>query len=204
MENALKIMGLSGGIATGKSTCVEILTQLLPGCVVFDADACVRELYTHTDVRQALMQYFGKEIVLPDGEVDKAKLRKRIFSDATAKTALEDVFHPRVRKECLALLEITAKKNVSRLFVADVPLLFENGFDFGQSANLLVATSRQTQIERLKNRNGWSDNAVQTAISAQMPLENKMILADTVFWNEGPVKMLESQCARFLRTLGLS
>ena len=101
------------------------------------------------------------------------------------------------------MLQETVKKGASRLFVADIPLLFENGFDFGQSANLLVATRRQTQIERLKNRNAWDDTTAQAVISAQMPLEKKMLLADTIFWNEGPVQMLENQCQRYLRSLGL-
>mgnify|MGYP001821259874 CR=1 FL=1 len=99
------------------------------------------------------------------------------------------------------MLQKTAKKNESRLFVADIPLLFENGFDFGQSTNLLVATCGQTQIDRLKNRNAWCDRTVQAVISGQMPLDRKMILADIIFWNEGPVDMLENQCRRYLHSI---
>ena len=154
-------------------------------------------------MRAEIVERFGQDVMLPDGRLDKVRLRDHVFSDPSAKAFLEDVFHPRVREECLALLQESAKKNVSRLFVADIPLLFENGFDFGQSGNLLVATRRQTQVERLKSRNAWTDKTVQAVISAQMPLEKKIILADVVFWNEGPRGMLESQCARYLRSLQL-
>ncbi len=78
---------------------------------------------------------------------------------------------------------------------------YENGFDFGQSANLLVATSRETQIDRLKNRNAWDDNTVEAVLTSQMPIEAKLTLADMVFWNEGPVEILRNQCRRFLRSI---
>ncbi|MFK7911965.1 MAG: dephospho-CoA kinase [Akkermansiaceae bacterium] len=203
MPNPIYTIGLSGGIATGKSTCVNILTSILPACTVFDADACVRKLYTRKDVRAELIDYFGTEIVSSNGEINKAVIRERAFNDLAIKKMLEGVFHPKVRQECLALLEEADKRNASRLFVADIPLLFETGFDFGQSTNVLVATRRQTQIERLKNRNAWSDKEVHAAISAQMPLQKKMLIADTIFWNEGSVTMLEKQCERYLRSLEL-
>ena len=204
MKYSTHVIALSGGIATGKSTCVDIFKRLLPDCVVFDADLSVKGLYGRDDVQEEILEYFGSAVLNSDGQVDKASLRQRAFADPSARGFLEEVFHPRVREECLALLQETVKKGASRLFVADIPLLFENGFDFGQSINLLVATRRQTQVERLKNRNGWSDKAVQAAISAQMPLENKIILADVVFWNEGPRDILENQCLRYLRSLQIS
>jgi dephospho-CoA kinase len=182
---------------------VDLFKRLIPECVVFDADVCVQTLYSDQKVLQELTCFFGNHVITDTGAVDKATIRQRVFSDNSAKAALEKIFHPRVRKECLALLGETVKKNASRLFVADIPLLFENGFDFGQSANLLVATSGQTQIERLKNRNAWSDKTAQAVISAQMPLENKMLLTDIVFWNEGPVGILKNQCQRYLQSQGL-
>lgn len=203
MKRNLEIIGLSGGIATGKSTCVGIFQCLLPECVVFDADISVKRLYASRDVREQLTEYFGQQIVLRDGGIDKDVLRRQVFENLEAKAFLESVFHPKVREECLALLEKTSKRGMSRLFVADIPLLFENGFDFGQSANLLVTTHKKTQIERLKNRNAWSDKTMQAVVAAQMPLENKILLADVVFWNEGPVEVLKNQCHRFLRSLDL-
>ena len=131
----------------------------------------------------------------------KPGCEQRLFPSPTAKNSLSRFFIPRVRKECLALLEREARNPAARLFVADIPLLFESGFDFGQSANLLVATSRKTQIDRLKNRNDWGDNTVEAVLSSQMSIDAKLALADMVFWNEGPERMLRNQCRRFLQSL---
>lgn len=194
----LNIVALSGGIATGKSTCCQMMQEVLPEVVVFDADISVARLYTCAGVLAELREYFGSKIILPDGGLDKACLRTRAFSHPKDKEFLELVFHRRVMEECLALLDETASKGASRLFVADIPLLFEGGFDFGQSANLLVATSRETQISRLKNRNDWDDQTVEGVLNSQMPIDAKLTFADVVFWNEGPPMILKSQIRRYL------
>jgi dephospho-CoA kinase len=203
MQPRLHVIALSGGIATGKSTCSRIIQEILSETVIFDADACVASLYEAEDVIGELKAHFGEMLQLSCGGIDKAYLRQRAFSDPVERAFLEQVFHPRVHEECLALLSETARNHSSRLFVADIPLLFENGFDFGQSANLLVATSRKTQVDRLKNRNAWNDTTVEAVLSSQMPIEAKLRLADVVFWNEGPMKMLRTQCRRFLQSLDL-
>lgn len=203
MNKDLHILGLTGGIATGKSTCVGVFRELLPEVVVFDADASVRSLYEDQSILTELLSYFGPDALLEDGSGNKSYLRRRAFSEASDKRFLEQLFHGRVREDCLALLAQTVTKGVSRLFVADVPLLFENGFDFGQSANLLVATSRKTQVDRLTQRNKWDQDMVQAVLASQMPIEAKHALADVVFWNEGPLEMLRKQCFRHLQALGL-
>lgn len=197
-QSNLYILALTGGIATGKSTCCAMLQKLLPETVVFDADHCVSRLYLEPEVVDELVAQFGANVKNAHGAIDKTWLRQKAFSEPATREFLERVFHPRVRKECLALLQQTAKNSSSRLFVADIPLLFESGFDFGQSANLLVATSRQTQIDRLKNRNAWDDDSVEAVIASQMPIEAKIELADIVLWNEGPEQMLSNQCRRLL------
>ncbi|MGB0992185.1 MAG: dephospho-CoA kinase [Akkermansiaceae bacterium] len=199
MNNGLHVFAVTGGIATGKSTFCKLLQKFLPEAVVFDADACVKDLYQRSDIKSALSKHFGSSIINGEGVVDKVALRQRVFADASDKAFLESIFHPKVREECLALLAQTHKVGASRVFVAEVPLLFENGFDFGQSANLLVATSKETQIQRLKKRNAWDDDAVTAALAAQLPISEKLAMADVVFWNEG--RTLAQQCQRFLRTL---
>jgi dephospho-CoA kinase len=201
VESNLMTIALTGGIATGKSTCCSILLELCPDAVLFDADASVARLYNDLEVVAQIEGYFGEEALCDDGSVNKAGLRSRVFADVDARHFLEQIFHPRVRKDCLALLDVEAKNPATRLFVADIPLLFESGFDFGQSVNLLVATGRTTQIDRLKKRNGWDDMMVEAVLSAQMPIDAKLKLADIVFWNEGPEQMLRNQCRRFLQEL---
>lgn len=203
MPTNLTIVGLTGGIATGKSTCCRCLAELSSEVVLFDADRCVASLYDDPSVQAELVEYFGSDLRCLDGSLDRGLLRNRAFSDSESKRFLEQVFHPRVRKECLALLDETAKRGASRLFVADIPLLFESGFDFGQSANLLVATSQKTQVSRLKSRNAWDDDTVDGVLRSQMPVDAKLKLADVVFWNEGPRDILNSQCCRYLASLGL-
>lgn len=203
MSPELHVIGLTGGIATGKSTCCRLLQEIFPETVLFDADACVKTLYAKEDVVSELKAYFGESLLLPGGGIDKAYLRQRVFSETSAKAFLERVFHPRVHEECLALLSQAARNHSSRLFVADVPLLFEIGFDVGQSANLLVATSRKTQVDRLKNRNAWNDNTVEAMLSSQMQIDAKLALADVVFWNEGPLEILRAQCRRLIQSLDL-
>ena len=200
MRTKLTTLGLTGGIATGKSTCCAIFRDLCSAVVVFDADASVAQLYSDPQVIAQIGSHFGSEVDNGHGGINKTWLRTKAFSEPDSKKFLEQIFHPRVRKECLALLDQIARNDLSRLFVADIPLLFESGFDFGQSANLLVATSRATQIDRLKNRNAWDDDTVEAALASQMPIEAKLALADLVFWNEGPGQMLRNQCQRFLRS----
>ena len=201
MRSSLTIIALTGGIATGKSTCCSVLRELLPELVVFDADQSVASLYQDSQVIEEIGDEFGDIVYDEKGGINKAWLRERAFGDLNVRRFLEQIFHPRVRQECLALLEREDKYPSSRLFVADIPLLFESGFDFGQSANLLVATSRETQIDRLKNRSGWDDDRVEAVLSSQMPIDAKFTLADIVFWNEGPEPMLRNQCHRFLQSI---
>ncbi len=200
MSSNLTVLALTGGIATGKSTCCAIMQELSSGLVLFDADQSVARAYLDQEVVGLLGSHFGPDVYDQAGRIDKSWLRARAFSDADDREFLEQIFHPRVRQDCLALLEQEAKNPSTRLFVADIPLLFESGFEFGQSANLLVATSRQTQIDRLKNRNAWDDDTVEAVLSTQMCMEAKLKMADVVFWNEGPEQVLRNQCRRFLQS----
>ncbi|MEY4246097.1 MAG: hypothetical protein RLZZ245_3682, partial [Verrucomicrobiota bacterium] len=133
------------------------------------------------------------------GGVDRSMLRERVFGDDGARASLEEILHPRVREECLDSLEIAAKRGAD-LFVADVPLLYEKGFDFGQTQVLVVASSRLTQIQRLRERSGFDDLLIESILAAQLPVHEKMVRADLVFWNEGPPAVLRSQVRRYAQT----
>ena len=203
MSEGIHVYGLTGGVATGKSTCVNLLKELYKDIVIFDADECVARLYQTSAILLELRAYFGCSIFDNNDQLDKKKVRDQVFTSKDDLRFLEGLFHPRVREECLALLETTVKDSTSRLFVADVPLLFENGFDFGQSANLLVATSRQAQFNRFKKRNEWKDEILEAVLSSQIDISAKIKMADVVFWNEGGLLTLKSQCKRFIQSLNL-
>ena len=194
----MRVLGLTGGIATGKSTSVEILLSLDPELVVFDADKCVAELYQRTELVKAVTSLVGESAYLKNSELNRAYLRERLFAEPELKTEIQNLIHPMVRKECLASLKIAAKKKTTTSFIADVPLLFEGGFDFGQDANLVVAVSRETQEQRLIMRSGFDVATVHAILEAQLPISHKEKCADVVFWNEGPKSVLTAQLKRFI------
>lgn len=194
------ILIITGGIATGKSTAVGHFQEFLPDIWVFDCDLAVGRLLGTDEITKELSALFGKGILDAEtGTIDRAKLRELVFADASKRAQLEGVLHPRVRQECLALRDEAAIKGV-RCFLADVPLLFENGFDIGQNKAITVSTSRTTQVARLKVRNGWDDAPIESILAAQMPLEEKEARADIVFWNDGHPDTLRAQIQRYCET----
>jgi dephospho-CoA kinase len=160
----------------------------------------VRSLLESESVAKELAELFGDGILDQEtGAIDRAKLRGIVFADTGKRALLERILHPRVRQECLALRDEAAMKG-ARCFLADVPLLFENGFDFGQTRAITVSTSRATQVARLKARNGWDDALIESILAAQMPLEEKEARADIVFWNDGRPDTLRAQIQRYCET----
>lgn len=197
----MRIFALTGGIATGKSTVCELIREMIPGVEIFDCDACVKSLLAGDEaVGAAIVEKFGPEARLADGTINRGFLRETIYADAAKREVLEGILHPRVREECLASRDAAAKQG-RVVFVADVPLLFEKGFDFGQERSLLIATTRTTQIQRLKARNGFDDALVEAMLATQLPLSEKLLRANTVFWNEGPLEILRAQVHRFYLSL---
>ena len=195
---------LTGGVATGKSTFGRILKDLLSSVVLFDCDAAVGRLLADPSVGGEILLALGQDISGKDpGGLDRTRLRERVFQDVEARERLEGILHPLVRQECLESQEKTATNPLSPLFVADVPLLFESGFDFGCERSLLVATTRETQMVRLKSREGYDDTLTEAILAAQLPIMDKVRLADVIFWNEGPHEVLRRQVSHFLRTLEL-
>jgi len=188
---------LTGGIATGKSTVCRLIREELPAARIFDSDACVGSLLDGDPVVVAgVRELFGAQAVTAAGAVARNVLRKIVFADPASRERLEGLLHPRVREDCLASRDLAAKEGAA-LFVADIPLLFEKDFDFGQERSLISATTRVTQVLRLKARNGYDSQLVESILAAQLPLEEKLLRADVVFWNEGPLDVLRSQVRRF-------
>ena len=193
----MHIMALTGGIASGKSTVCRLLGEWLSSIAIFDCDAAVhRMLEGDAEVAAIVTESFGDQALDAQGRIDRHFLRGRVFADPAARTRLEAILHPRVRQECLDSLERAATRGVE-LFIADVPLFFEKGFDFGQNQVLVVASSRSTQIQRLKARGGFEDPLIDAILAAQLPVQKRMSLADVVFWNDGPQAAIRSQIRRF-------
>ncbi len=190
-------MVLTGGIASGKSTVCRVLAEFLPSAVIFDCDAAVHRILDSDPAVAALIsEAFGSQALDPQGRVDRQFLRGQVFSDESGRLRLESIIHPRVLEECLDSRQRAATRGV-KLFIADVPLFFEKGFDFGQNYVIVVASSLATQIQRLKARSGFDDLLIKSILAAQLPIQEKMSRADVVFWNEGPQAVLRSQIRRF-------
>jgi dephospho-CoA kinase len=192
------VIGLSGGIGTGKSTVAGMLARL--GAVVVDADAIVHELQAPgTPMLAELAAAFGAELVGPDGRLDRVRLGELVFRDPEARARLGDLVHPAVGAEMRRRLD-AAREAGSGLVVLDIPLLFEGrkagsggaallAFD----ATVLVYAPERLQIERQVARDGRGRDEALRRVRAQMPIEEKRELADFVIDNSGSLADTERQ-----------
>jgi len=197
----MRTVAVTGGIATGKSSFCELVCSLEPGTVIFDADQAVARLYADPGVRGEIGDAFGAPALGPDGAPDREFLRDKVFSDPAARRQLEQILHPRVLRECLATRDRAAKSTTSPLFLADIPLFYESGRDFGQEMVVVVAATPSTQALRLRRRNGFDQPLIQAVLSAQLPIVEKIRRADLVVWNNGSLGALQRQTARILSSL---
>ena len=187
----MKLVGLTGGIASGKSTVAAILGRL--GAVVVDADELAREVVQPGQVAwQEIVDAFGPEVLQEDRSLDRPKLRKIVFDDPQARTKLEAMIHPRVR--ALADEKIRGLAAAGQAVVVyEVPLLFEVRLHETLRPVILVACDTKTQTERIVRRDRVTGAEAQKTIEAQMSLEEKRKLADYVIENDGSLEELERQ-----------
>lgn len=180
------------------------MRRLVPSMFFFDCDLEVGKLLERDEVLKELSDEFGPSIFAEDGTLVRSELRALVFDSPPKRKRLEAILHPKVREECLEKCQESSRNTATMLFVADVPLLFENGFDFGQELNLVVATSEATQRKRLKARSHFDDRMISSILKAQLPIMEKVVRGDVVFWNEGDPAILEKQLARFLESFQFS
>ena len=187
----VKLIGLTGGIASGKSTVAKILERL--GAAVVDADLLAREVVEPgCDAWKEIVETFGAEVQQPDGTLDRQRLRAVIFNNPAARKKLEAIIHPRVR----ALAEKRIAQHAAagyQLVVYEVPLLFEGNLHEWLRPVVLVACDADIQKQRLQQRDHLSAEAAQRHIDAQMSLEEKRRLADYVVENNGDLENLARQ-----------
>ncbi len=193
-----RVVGLSGGIGTGKSTVARMLAEL--GAVVIDADAIVHRLQAAgSPLLDEIAVAFGADVIGADGELDRKRLGDLVFRDATARARLNAIVHPRVGAEMARELA-AARAAGAPLAVLDIPLLFEGraagsggasalGFD----ATVLVYAPRERQIERTLARDGGTREDIERRLAAQLPIDEKRALADHVIDNAGTRDETERQ-----------
>jgi dephospho-CoA kinase len=188
-------IGITGGIATGKSTFVECLGELLPGATFFDADQATHALLNRQQLQKQIRREFGGQVFSTAGDLNRTKLRAIVFADATKKRALERILHPRIRRQWRT--EAKEHRNSPTFFFADIPLLYETGGESLCDRVVVVACSQKVQMARLRKRMSIKSADARQMINSQMPLEEKIRRADHVVWNNGDRASLMQQ-ARFL------
>jgi dephospho-CoA kinase len=166
----LRIYGLTGGIASGKSTVSRILREL--GAHVLDADVMAREVVEPGTPGLAAVAARFPGVVGPDGRLDRARLGARVFADAAERSALNAILHPLVGQAFLEKLQALEAQGVERV-IYDVPLLIENGLQAGMDGVVLVWVPRSLQKERLMARDGLDEAAAEARLAAQLPLDDK-------------------------------
>jgi dephospho-CoA kinase len=195
----VKLVGLTGGIASGKSTVARILANL--GAAIINADVLAREVVEpDQDAWKEIVATFGAAILQADRTLDRAKLRTTIFNDPNARKKLESIIHPRVR----ALAEKRIGEHAAAgyaVIVYEVPLLFEGNLHEWLRPVILVACDVATQLRRLQERDRLDPAQAQKHIDAQMSLEEKRRLADYVIENNGSLEDLERQVRAVLEKI---
>lgn len=190
------IVGLTGGIATGKSTVARRLKEL--GAEVIDADRIAREVVEPgTPALEEIRVRFGQEVIGPDGRLDRPRLGEIIFRDEKARKDLEAIIHPRVQSEMRSTIERLKEERDTCVIVCDIPLLFETGAGLQWvDRTLVVYAPKEVQRERLIQRNGFDPIEADRRIAAQMPTDEKARRADDVIDNSGDLESTMQQVDR--------
>jgi dephospho-CoA kinase len=190
-------VGLTGSIGTGKSTVSKIFERL--GAYVIDADKVVHRLLKRKDIKDKIRKEFG-DVFTEEGEIDRKKLAKIVFTDAEKKKKLEGILHPEVFKEIQKFFEEVEKKDPDAVAVAEIPLLIETGNYKNYDTVIVVYAPEQIQIERLIKKGMSKDEAIKR-IKSQLPIDEKVKYADFVIYNTGSVEQLEKEVENVYKKL---
>ncbi|WP_372713533.1 dephospho-CoA kinase [Ilyobacter sp.] len=183
------IIGLTGGIASGKSTVSKILSEM--GIRVVDADLIAREVMDSKDVVDKIVEEFGEEILNKNGKLDRTKLREIAFSSKERVKLLNSIVHPSV----ISRFEDEKKKSMitGEMLVFDIPLLYEAKMENLCNRVIVVYVDRETQIKRVMERDGSSRENAENIIENQMPLSEKLARSDIKIKNDGTIDELEEK-----------
>jgi dephospho-CoA kinase len=195
----MPILGITGGIASGKSTFRNLLLQHIRA-ESFDADACVSELLDEDEsVKKQILETIHPAAYGAGGRPDRALLRELIYQDADKKRRLEAILHPIVRDRWLK--KAREASTAGKIFVVDIPLLFETSSEALFDRIVTVGCSTETQLSRLSGRPGMTREISKKIIASQMPIGVKISRSHHVIWNDGALDALTAQTELFSRYL---
>ena len=196
------LVGLTGGVATGKSTVAMMFKQC--GAAVINADLLARQVVEPgKPAWRAIVKLFGKTVLNQDRSLNRQALGSIVFRNRTKLRQLERIIHPRVAREQQRLVRQIAKDKPRAVVIYEVPLLFEAGVDKRVDTTIVVTADRETQIARLKKRNGLSRAEAIRRIRSQMPLAKKTQQADHLLNGTLPRPSLRRQVGQLFRSLRL-
>jgi dephospho-CoA kinase len=182
------VVGLTGGIASGKTTVANLFAEY--GIDLVDADVIAREVVSiGFDGLKAITEHFGQAILLTDGSLDRAALRAQVFDNPEQRLWLNNLLHPMIRQKMLDQVQVSASAYVIMI----VPLLFENHLDSLVDTTLVVDIAPELQISRTMQRDGVSKQQVELILASQMTREQRLAQADNIIDNQGEYQMLRSQ-----------
>ena len=196
------LVGLTGGVATGKSTVAKMFSRC--GAILIDADELARELVEpEKPAWHAIVKLFGKTVLNQDRSLDRQALGSIVFHNLKKRRQLERIIHPCVAREQQRLVRRITKRKPHAVVIYEVPLLFEAGVDKRVDKILVVTADHNTQIARLKKRNGLSRAEALRRIRSQMPLAKKTQQADHVLNGTLPRPSLRKQVGQLFKSLRL-
>ncbi len=190
-DNSL-LLGVTGGIATGKTTVVRMLEEL--GAPVIDFDLLAREVVEPgKPALESIVGYFGKEILLKDRSLDREKLSGIVFRDMEKRKILESFTHPRIYEVSERQVKKIIERDPNAIIQLDIPLLIEQNLQHMVDKVLVVYIPREKQIERLMERDGIGRECAVDRLGAQMPIDEKLGRADFVIYNEKTLEETKEQ-----------
>jgi len=193
-------VGLTGGIASGKSLVAQIVGRL--GCEVIDTDIIAREVVAPgTEGWQAVVTEFGPQVLTEEGVINRAGLASIIFADAGRRAILNSILHPLIMRTVREQVAAVEAGDPDAVVVVDVPLLIECGMQNDFDKVMVVWTPRDQQISRLMARDGLGEEAARQRIASQMPLDQKRACATFVIENDADREKTEAQVQEILLRL---
>ena len=195
------VIGLTGGIASGKSTVSTMFKEMNIPVVDADVEARLAVMKGEAAYFQ-IIDTFGKDILLEDGEIDRQELGSIIFHQEEKRKLLNEIVHPEVRKRMMEQVE-KAQQTGEEVIVLDIPLLFESKLTYMVEKTILVYVDYDIQLERLMKRNSLSIDDAKARIQSQMPLNEKIKLADAVINNNGSIEETKKQLINVLSQFGI-
>lgn len=197
----MPLLGITGGIATGKSRFGQLLLRELPGRL-FDADQASHDLLANNQaVRAQVASIFGPGILGADPKSERARLREIVFADAAKRTQLEGILHPLIHEAWKS--ESVRFSGKGDWFYVDLPLLFEAGTESAFDGIVVVACSRETQLARLRHARSLGEEMANQILATQLDLDLKTRKADHLIWNDSTIPALEGQTALLARLLSI-